>query len=140
MSGGTLVAQGDEPSGARVSTLKTGECRDARGGRVPGPDAEVHVVRRRDQRLVVVEYRQGDRLVVDNQAERAGERVFQAILERSSGVRTLREYRLPLDGNGPGSLAVATSFRKRDQSEGFVAEYRAPAMTCPLEVAILPVP
>lgn len=133
IQGGNLVMRGDEPRGNAIETYTVGECHDARGGRVPGPRSTVRVARGGDGRIFVVESRQRDSLVVDNVVTRGSDRIFQAVLKRKSGPRTLREYRVPVAGRGAAALTVVRSFREHDEGDGFVVEYRTASMTCTLE-------
>lgn len=133
MDGGTLVMSGDEPRGQAIESYRVGECHDARGERVPGPNSTVRVTHGTDGQMIVVETRERDSLVVDNLVTRGSDRVFQAVLKPKSGPRTLREYRVPVAGTGPATLTIARSFRTHDEGDGFAAEYPTASMTCTLD-------
>lgn len=137
MEGGTLVMSGDEPRGPAIESYTVGECHDARGAEVPGPSSTVRVTRGTEGRIVAVEARERDSLVVDNVVTRGTDRVFQAVLKPKSGPRTLREYRMPLAGTG--TLSVVSSFRTHDEGDMFVADYPKASMTCTLDPGSQPV-
>lgn len=133
MRGGRVVRHGAEPEGAPLSTFSVGQCRDRAGGEVPGPSSLVSVVKKDDGGLVLVESREPDALVVDNVIPHRDARVFQAVLRRDSGRRTLREYRLPADLHSSGALSVVSVFQVEDTDSGFVGRYREAALVCALE-------
>jgi len=130
--GGAVVVRGEEPAGEVLGTFRIGSCSDARGSALSGPGGPVRVVRRKDDTLVLLEPRDRDVLSVDNVRDDGQMHTFQVILERKSGSRTLREYRVPVDPTTQGTFTVAHDYQKRDAQKGFVATYSAPSMVCAL--------
>lgn len=135
MAGGKLVASGSEPSGAVTGSWSPFGCRDASGAPVVPVVGAIELVRTSDGRFVLVEARPpDDSIVVTNSFVRGQERVFQLALKSGASPPYLREYRVPVGGQGPGLLAVvARKWDSRDTDDGFVAWYEtAPAVTCAL--------
>ena len=134
MRGGKVVRHEEAPPGKLLAAFTVGECKDSSGSGVPGPMSIVRVIRSDDGRLMILELREHDALLVDNAIPDAGGHVFQAVLERKSGKRTLREYRIPPSGGEMGELSLARAFEvKKETERGFLATYRAAALMCTLE-------
>lgn len=132
VEGGFTTSPRKEPAGAVTAKYRVSGCRDAADFPNPSPGTAVRVVRDRDGHSVLLESKEGsDTLVVKNDFPRDSRRIYQAVLERKSGRRTLREYRIP--ERGPGELVLARDFSVTDREGGFEATYHAAALTCALE-------
>ena len=137
IAGGVQTAPGAEPHGKIVARYTVGRCEDVDGTRIPEPDSRIAVVRLPGGRVVLVERRPGyDSLIVDNGWTETDTRVFQLAFKRASSPPYLREYRLPMEGEGFGRLVfVKAVYDWGDSSKGFHATYVKHVLACDLAPA-----
>lgn len=136
MRGADSVKPGREPPGDKLALYQPSGCQNA-GGTPTVRNTTIQLTQLASGNRVLIEKTPGyDTLIVKNVFVDRGEIAFQAVLKSKGGRMMLHDFRLPNDLNGPGRMAVASSWREVSlEGGGFRGYFDAPVMTCQLAVS-----